>query len=122
LVPIPALHRRDLTLKCRNFRLRYGPGVRSQRRILPGNRLLQILYLLTQIGVFLVDISRHLAARWFGLSLQMSLSLQMILPGENNIYWRSATWPSPLSLADERGCLERQHPPPKGQHSDSNDS
>ena len=36
---IPALHRRDLTLKCRNFRLRYGPGVRSQRRILPGNRL-----------------------------------------------------------------------------------
>jgi len=90
--------------------------VRSQRRILPGNRLLQILYLLTQIGDFLVDISRHLAARWFGLSLQM------ILPGENNIYWRPATWPSPLSLADERGCLERQHPPPKGQHSDSNDS
>ena len=35
--------------------IRYGPGVRSQRRILPGNRLLQILYLLTHIGDLLVD-------------------------------------------------------------------
>jgi hypothetical protein len=57
-------HRCDLMLKCRNFCLRYGPRVRSQWRILSGNRLLQILDLLTHIGDFLVDISRHRAALW----------------------------------------------------------
>ena len=53
------LHRRNLTLKCCNFRLRYGPGVRGQWRIPPRNRLLQILYFLTHGCDFLVNISRH---------------------------------------------------------------
>src|SRR5215510_2421898 len=57
-------HRCDLMLKCRNFRLCYGPSVRSQRRILPRDRLLQISYFLTHGGDFLVEISRHRAAPW----------------------------------------------------------
>jgi hypothetical protein len=66
-MPSPAHHRHDLTLKFRNFGLRCGPGSRSQWRILPRDRLLQIFYFLTHVGDFLVDISGH--GSWFGLSL-----------------------------------------------------
>jgi hypothetical protein len=56
----------------------YGPGVRSQRRILPRDRLLQISYFLTHGGNFLVDISGH-----GGSLLVRIVALEMVCLSEN---------------------------------------